>query len=59
MVLCSAAWSWTSRAREREVIRVGEGTKEPISMRMVDVPSSAIMMLAESWVWDVSKSKLI
>jgi len=44
-VECSAAVSWMRRAREREVMGVGEGAREPRSMRMGVRPSSAIMML--------------
>ena len=42
---CSAAVSWTARARERDVIGVGAGAREPRSMRIGVLPSSAIMML--------------
>ena len=45
MVECSAAVSCTARARERDVIGVGEGARLPRSIRMGVLPSSAIMML--------------
>ena len=50
---CSAAVSWTARAREREVMGVGEGASEPKSMRMGVLPSSEIMMLP-GWVAHVN-----
>ena len=49
MVECSAAVSWTAMASWREVMGVGEGAREPRSMRMGVRPSSAIMMLPVSF----------
>ena len=45
MVECSAAVSWICRAREREVTGVGDGAREPRSIRMGVLPSSSIIML--------------
>lgn len=41
---CSAAWSCTARASDREVIGVGEGARDPRSIKMGWTPSSSIMM---------------
>lgn len=41
---CSAAVSWTARARDREVIAIGLGAREPRSMTIGVKPSSSIMM---------------
>lgn len=41
---CSAAWSWTAKASDREVIGVGEGASDPRSIRIGCTPSSSIMM---------------
>ena len=44
-MLWSAAVSWTARARERDVIGVGAGEREPRSITIGVLPSSAIIML--------------
>lgn len=57
IVECSPAVSWTRRARDRDVIGVGDGAREPRSISIGSPRSSSIMLAGLMSRWEYERGE--